>query len=671
MNFRAIGLFLLFLTFPFISTSQVRPAIKFGAVTMEELKMTVYDKDSSASAVKLFDVGESLVTGVRSTFSRHTRIKILNEEGLQYGSVIVPFFSLGSYYGNLGTFSGLRASTYNLENGKMVETKLETKGKFKEELVDGISVIRFALPQVKVGSIIEYKYNIEVLILLELRSWDFQDLIPCRWSEYEAHVSHVTNFQYSFRGYLSPIINEKKSEYCGGVSATEASKLRIPSEYLEEFRECEYYHWAIGDVPAFKEEPFISSRKNYQSGVSFNLTSIDPPGPTPPSTFMSTWDELTVKYIDETFSDNSNVKKTGFLQERSQELVKGLTSPDEKVRAIYQYVKTNLAWTGSYSNRITEPKEIFEQKKGASGDLNLVLLAMLRYAGLQADPVLISTRSNGFIRQDAPVRSQFNSVLVLSDYKGKKMVLDATDKFLSMEFLPSSCLNGLGYKASPGSYQWINLMESPKTRKTVSMDLALGENGTLSGGLTALSTGYEARSIRDKISTDGIKKHLEDFLKGKTIHLLDTTIENLDKVSEPLKETYSIEMADHAQSSGEVIYLDPVIFEKQASNPFLQPERKYPIDYAYPQETIFIFKLKIPAGYVVDELPQTKISVLPENAGKFVYSSSVLDGTISIMSQFVLNKALFSQQEYPGLRELYNIVVTKHSEQIVLKKKTQ
>ncbi len=660
---------------PFLLDAQTRPPIKFGVISMEELKMTSYEKDSSASAVKLFDIGETLVTGIRSSYKRHTRIKILSEDGLRFGDVIVPFFDRGSFFGDLGSFIGLKASTYNLVNGRMEEVKLESKNKYREEFVDGIGVIRFALPQVKVGSVIEYQYELAVKILFELRPWDFQDLIPCKWSEYEAHVSQVAAYQFSFRGYLAPIVNEKKFEFCGGVSATEASSLRIPSEYLEEFRSCEYYHWAMADVPAFKDEPFISSRKNYISGVSFDLTAIDPPGPASPRILMSSWDDLRVKYLEETLSTDEakkigNVKKTGFLQKKSEELVKDLNLPDEKVKAIYSYVKNNLEWAGYYSTRIKqEPKEVLEEKKGTSGDLNLVLLSLLRHAGLQADPVLISTRSNGFVRQDVPVRSQFNNVLVLTDYKGKKMLLDATDRYLPMEYLPTSSLNGFGYRATAEGFQWVNLMESPKSKKTVSVEVAVDENGQMKGKLISSSTGYDARAIREKISKQGAKKHMEEFLKGKTIIVQDTSIENLDKLSEPLRETYSIDLTDYSQVAGDVIYIDPILFTKQSSNPFVKEERVYPVDFAYPQETIFILKLTIPPAYTIDELPEPKMSLLPENAGKFVYSTTTADGSITLMSQLVINRALFSHEEYPNLREFYNIVVAKHNEQIVLKRK--
>ncbi|MBL7850473.1 MAG: DUF3857 domain-containing protein [Cyclobacteriaceae bacterium] len=668
---------LVLMLLPLAVFAQKRPPIKFGNVSMEEMNMTVYEKDSSAIAVKLFDIGESSVNGIKSTYKRHTRIKILKEEGLQYGSVVVPFFSLSSFFGDVGTFTGLKAVTYNLDNGRMVESKLESQGKFKEEFVDGIRVIRFALPQVKVGSVIEYQYEVQMKMFFELRSWDFQDLIPCRWSEYQVHISNVCDYRIVFRGYLVPSVNEKKDGFCEGLNSAEARTLNINPDHLDDFKPCVNYRWAMADVPAFKEEPFISSRKNYISSVSFDLASIDYPGGVPRIVYMSSWGDVREKYLDEIFKADwhnldvkTNTRRTEFLEKKAQEVVAGLSHPDEKVKAIYHYVKENLEWAGYYSTYLArDPKKVWEEKKGSSGDVNLLLLSMLRYAGLPADPVLISTRSNGFVREMVPVRSQFNNVVVISDYKGKKKILDATDRYLPIEYIPLACLNGIGFQPTDKAFQWVNLLDAPKSRKSVTMDVYFSDDNTLKGTFTSSSTGYYARDVREAVRKSGMVKHLDNVFKGKTVTIADTVMENLDKLDDPLKETYKLELADIAQSGGDVIYLDPILFTRRESNPFVQLQRTYPVDFSYPQEIAFMMKLKLPENYTVDELPAPKVSMLPENAGRFVYSSSVADGAVTIMSQFVINKVLFSQDEYDALREFYNIMLAKHNEQLVLKRK--
>ena len=617
---------------------RLRPPIKFGEVSMDELKMTIYDKDSSAEAVILFDVGEY----TDGDFTRHTRIKILKEDGYSWANVLIPV--IRTVRSTAAALKNVRASTYNLVDGKIEETKLESDGKFKEEFVKGLNVMRFTMPKVKVGSIIEYKYE-----LGGLGDWEFQHLIPCKWSEYRISVWDGVVFHVHFKGYLAPIVNEEKFEPCHG-------------------EQCQVRRWVMVDVPAFKMEPFIAHYRNYTSQVTFDIASIQPPGRAA-ILFMTNWDALRNRYNSTAFFDD-NLRASGFLKKTARDLVEGMVNPDEKVKAIYNFVKTKLEWTGRNTMFTTdEPKRILEASKGSSGDINLILLSMLRYAGLPADPVLISTVENGFVRQEVPNSSQFNSVLVWSDYKARKILLDATDKHLSMDYLPQSCLNGSGYVAAENNFRWVELTGVPKTRHIISLDLQAEGNGDLNGSMSFSKTGYEARNTREKISKHGKNEYFKETFKGKALVIKDSVIENIDKINEALKERYSMTLSDYAQVSGDVMYIEPMIFAKTISNPFISETRTYPVDFEFPRETLFSLKLRIPEGFVVDELPQSKLAVLPDNAGKFVYSVSQTEGAVTITNQLSINKALFSQDEYPVLREFYNIVAAKHNEQIVLKRK--
>lgn len=624
---------------PMLVVAQKAPPMKFGVISLEELKMTVYDKDSSAAAVMIFDNGES-AAGV---FSRHTRIKILKEGGYSWATVAVPVFRLNRFTGN-PTLKNLNAATYNLVDGRMETTKLESDGKFIEEFVKGINVIRFTMPKVKVGSIIEYKYEIHS----GFRNWEFQHLIPCQWSEYRLSVTDATVFRTHFTGYLAPIVNEEKFEGCRGG-------------------QCQVRRWVMVNVPAFKEEPFIPYYRNYSSQVKFDMVSYSPPNSSP-TLYITDWDALRRRYESQIFFDE-NVQGSGFLKKTTKELVDGLIAPDDKLRVIYDYVKNKMEWTGRNTLFTTELKNSFENSEGSSGDINLILLAMLRYAGLPADPVLSSTTKNGFIRQEVPSAEQFNQVMVWSDYKGKKILLDATDKYLAMEYLPQACLNGSGYVAAENNFRWVNLTEIPKTRNVINLDLKAESNGDLNGKISFSKTGYEARNARERISKKGKSDYIKEAFKEKTVALKDTVMEGTNKINEALKESYTMNLTEYVQVSGDVMYIDPMIFAKEISNPFVSPTRNYPVDFEFPRETLYSLKLKIPDGFIVDELPQSKLSVLPENAGKFVYSISQADGTINVICQKSINRVLFSQDEYPALREFHSIIAAKHSEQIVLKRK--
>lgn len=636
---------------PLISEAQNSPVTEFGEIKSDVLQQTVFPIDSSASAIILFDIG-SFKAGV---FTRHTRIKILKEDGYGYANVDIPVFRRSSA-GTNPVLKRIKASTFNWVDGRIVETKLENKGTFVEQVVSGLNVIRLALPNVKVGSVLEYEFEIRG----GFRDWEFQHRIPCIWSEYRVSIADAVEFTVRFNGYLAPLVNESKFEAC-----------------LD--GQCQVRRWVMANVPAFKDEPYISYYKNYTSQVIFQVNSVRRNNG-PAILGISDWITVARRYEEYLFV-NREVQQLGFLKPITKEMVENLQSPDEKLKTIFEFVRNKFEWNGidrevpswltiSSNNRLGEsPKTIFERSKGSSGDINLILLAMLRYAGLPADPVLISTSENGLVRQEVPSMEQFNRVVVSSDYKAKKILLDATDKYLPMDYLPRPCLNGQGYVALDNKYQWVTLTDMPKSRNLISMDLEITEEGDVKGKGTFSKTGYYAGEAREQIAKKGKSTYLNKLLEGRQVKLADSVMEGQAKPGEMLKETYSVVLAEYGQKTGDVIYIDPIVFNRETSNPFIAPTRSYPINFEYPREKVYTLKLKIPEGYGVDDLPKPKLSVLPDNAGKFVFSVTESNGIINIMSQININRAIFSQDEYTSLREFFNIITAKHSESIVLKKR--
>jgi len=145
-----------------ISGYSQKVPIKLGDIPMEDMKMAVYDLDSSAVAVVLADFGDSKITyststGFNLTFERIRRIKILKKEGYKWADFEIPLYGAN---GKNEDYSALKAYTYNLEGGKIVETKMKSDAVFKEQTNENWRLIKFTLPNVKEGSIIEFTYKV-------------------------------------------------------------------------------------------------------------------------------------------------------------------------------------------------------------------------------------------------------------------------------------------------------------------------------------------------------------------------------------------------------------------------------------------------------------------------------------------------------------------------------
>lgn len=609
---------------------------------MEDMTMSVYPKDSSAAAVILADYGVAglQVTSLSATMNleRHTRIKILTKEGLSSADIEIHM--------NSGDrISSLKAVTYNLENGAIVEMKISKDAIFKEKFDKYTDIQKFSLPNVKEGSVIEYTYTLYSESYWRFPNWRFQYAIPARISEYWANIPDFFTYQKYMQGYIP------------------ASYEVVPKPQAQS------HHWICRNVPAFKAEPHMTSEEDYVARINFALASIHFPGQMSQEV-MHSWGKLNTDLVDDA-GFTGVLKGSGFLKKPTEEVIAGLTDETAKLKAIDRYVKQNIEWSGIQDYYPDENlKKIVEQKKGTSGDINFILGSMLTKAGFTVDMVLLSTRSHGFIRKEYPMTRQFNYVVCAVTTGDKVIFLDATDAYLPMGILPDRCLNGEGFIISKTRSAWVPIESKLKSRSVISADLQLSTDGILKGKIDYVRDGYYAQTMRKSVSSKGEASYKKELYSGKSSWELDSCLfENLTDLEKPAKEKHEVTINEHVSTTGETMYINPIVTSQLLTNPFRLKTREYPVDFGHPQDNMYLCKLKIPEGFAVEEAPQSKIFILPGNGAKFVYSVSHTGGVISVVSNLQINKSMFVQTEYEQLRLFYDQVVAKQTEQIVLKKK--
>jgi transglutaminase-like putative cysteine protease len=665
----------LFCLSPFCLCAQ-KPPTKFGEVSIEDLKMTRYAKDSSAAAVVLMDYGETIIeynqsSGFELHFERLTRIKILSKEGLDWANLSIPLYHDGS---DNEKITNLKAITYNLENGKISETKLKNDAIFTEKIDANVDYTKVTFPNVRVGSVVEITYKVTSDFLFNLQDWEFQRTIPAVWSEYRARIPEYFSYDKYMQGYVVLSINDQtksaatlnitskeRSNNGAGATQTTFSQDRI------DFQETRF-RWAANDIPAFKPEPFITTYRDYISKINFELAYTSYPNQ-PIKTYMGSWADINKQYA-ESADFGEEVSGNGFLKKIVEEVTAGTATPEDKVQAVGNYLKQNVSWDENSRRFTTKPlKKVLEDKKGNSAEINLLFASMLDKANIKVRPVLLSTRDHGFVRENTPISSQFNYVICAASIGDKIYLLDATEKLLPIGMLPERCLNGNGLAISKEGFQWLNLQTATKSRTVMNVDLALVASGELNGKLIIERGGYDGLASRKRYLTEEEKEYVKDFVGGNSWEITQKEITNVKEIHLPMKETYELVMSEQITSAGDVIYLNPLLLERIEENPFKLENREYPVNYTSPFERTYMCKILIPEGYVVDELPKSKAMALPANAGKYTYSVTQTGSTLSIISNFTINKSIFTQPEYPNLREFYNQVVAKQAEQIVLKRK--
>ena len=657
----------------FFVSAQKAP-IKFGDVSLADLQLKSYDQDSFASAVFLADYGSSTIAytqnaGFSLTFERTFRIKIFKKEGFDWADFEIPLYNSGSDREKL---TGLKAITYNLEGGKIIETKIKNDAIFEERTNENWQLTKLTFPNVKEGSVLEITYKVHSPFMFNFQDWQFQHQIPVVWSEYRATIPEYYNYERYLQGYVAlsvvetsesnntiTFMSSDRDDFTGAVRGTNVDKVT----YVDK-----RFRWAAQNVPAFKMEPYMTTYMDYISKIHFELSYYKFPNQ-PIKPVMGSWEEINARYA-ESADCGGQVKGNGFLGKIVEEITAGLTTDEQKIAAIDAYVKGSIAWDGS-SRKFTDAsmRKVLDEKKGSSAEINLILASMLEKANFQVSPVLISTRDHGFVRETVPVSSQFNYVICQVEVGGKKILMDGTDGLLPTGVLPERCLNGNGLVISKNGYAWVKLASSLKSRQLISASVDLTKDGGMTGKLQYDRTGYFARDGRKKYLLKGEPDYIKEFLNGKTWQLGKSSFSNTRDISQVFKEEHELEIADHTTASSDVIYLNPFVVSRIEENPFKLETREFPVDFGSASDRTYMLKVTIPEGFTVYEIPQSKMLVLPENGARYIYNVARIDNTITLTRTLQINKSIFTQDQYGALREFYNQVVAKEAEQIVLKKK--
>lgn len=646
---------------------------KFGKVDDETLKMRMYDRDTSAAAVVLSDYGYSYFTynkGFKVVFERHTRIKVLKKSGYDVANISVPYYQRNAKKESVYNIKGF---TYNLDGGKMTKDKLESKAVFDEQTNENWFVKKFTMPNVKEGSVIEYSYTITSDFLYNLREWEFQSTIPVAYSEYNVRIPEYFHYKQEQQGYLR-FDESTKTRSKDNFTVTWSSELtpgvgggRTSAGSGQIEASSDIYHWVIKNAPALRPEKYITTLRDYQSKIDFELQSVKYPNQLP-QVMTGNWDDVTKDLLmAEKFGSQLNRK--GFFKAEIAAITAKHTNPEQQMVAIHNLVKSSVKWNNKYGIYASGPiRKAFENRSGSAADINLMLTAMLQDAGLNAGPVLVSTREHGRVPQASPMLNKFNYVIAHVQLGDKEYLLDATDPLLPVGMLPVRSLNGQGRLIKKDDQRWVALTPTGKITKFFNGELTVNPNGSLTGKVSESSGGYDALSIRRSILEDGKEKYAEKLSKEIGNYKVEKPeFHNVDDLDKALNINYSLTASGSSQPV-DVIYLNPMLGNGEKENPFKLEERLYPVDIAVPIDYTHVIKFVIPDGYEVEEAPKGAIVSLPEDGGKFMYIVQREGNVLQIMSKINMLKPVYFAPEYPYLKEFYSQIVAKHAEQIVLKK---
>ena len=601
--------------------SQKAP-IKFGKIDKKDLLMTTYKPDTSASAVVLCEYG--FFDGNEMEFTHIIRLKVLKEEGLRYAN----------WKFSTGEETMVEGLTYNLVNGEIEKEKLSRRDIFYNRFHNSYYITSIAMPSVKVGSVIDLK----LIYPLIPNEWYFQRDIPVKYNELILQENQYIAFRRNFFGH----------------------------EFLSSSDENRYI---AKDMPAFKSEPYMSSRENFITKFEFDILDILIPGYVY-KIYTESWEHLS-----EFLEKNDYFGKTTYTNYETNQTIKKIeetaTSDKEKMILAYEEIQ-NIHFNGwNYiftTNRTLGP--VFDKKDGNAADINLLLFTFLEKMELNPKIIVMSTRDNGILSPIYPSLERLNSVIVQVQIEDQTYLLDATDPHTPYFHLPQKDINGRGRIVNSKSSGWVDLTPTVKHKSKKLFRLTLDEEGVVRGTTDCIHEGYDAWEFRESYyKYDSQNEFVQQIMEAnKGLVISDYSLENLNSIENPVKESCTIEISDKTVDLGTEMYLFPFLCEQRTKNPFTAPERKYPVDYIYQYENGMTISIQIPDGWEVVEAPKPVNMSLPGNAASVISQVVAFGNTINLTYRFTINKTLYNTDEYQDLRAFYDEVIKLQSQPILIKK---
>ena len=634
---------------------------KFGSVPQELLEMTVYDKDSTAAAVVMYEENNVYytVSGLTKDFEIITdytvRIKILTSDGVEYANGVIPFYK-GNTSSMTENITGLTGWTYNLENGKIVKDKLSKEYIFTEDVTENRKRMKFALPSAKAGSVVEYKYTLRSPYFANPENFQFQRDIPVKYSLFRFTIPEYFSFNKESKGY------ERLKYTTKLVNVTfllNGQSLRCSGEELS---------LEAIDLPALKGENYVWNVDDFRTAISFELNKIIITGAYHKD-FSTTWNKIAERLLD---SDHfgKELKNKNLFKDELPSIQSAAGNDEEKMRAILDLVRSKVKWNDRSTLTINNASKALKEGVGTSGEMNALLLTALKNAGYEAYPVVMSLRSRGRLPLTYPSIDNLNYFIVRVIAGGKDYYLDATRSYCDLNVIPVECMVERALCIFDKNSDWVNLLSVGNNMERTSLLLSFNEDGILTGKRTKNHSGESAFSFKQ--SYESAKDEAEFIQKTETdndISITEYAVDEKREANYAFKEVYDFTSNNIQLGDNPIITFSPLLFETMKNNPFKAEERKLPVEFAYPEDERINVNIDIPPGYVVDEIPQAaRFFYGDNNEIEFSYLSQASEKNVQIAYRLNLTTCLIPASDYAKLRDFWSKVYAKSQEVIVFKK---
>ncbi len=614
-------------------------------ISPEDLKMTSLPEAPGAAAVILYrqvdrDDGRS------AHEFNYVRIKILTEEGRKYANVEIPFLK------ETGTVLGIKARSIRADgsiaqfDGKVYEqTIVKAKG-FK------YLAKTFTLPDVQIGSIIEYHYMTDYNEAYVYDSnWVLSNELFTRHAKFSLKPNPDFALRWNWPEGLPAGTQPPKEDH--GTIRMEAQ-----------------------NIPAFLVEDFMPPENEMKFRVDFiysEETSLEKD----PAKF---WKAESKKQNDKV--ENFVNKKKAMEQAVAQIVAPG-DSQDAKLRKIYAKVQQlrNLNYENEKSQQeqkrekqkeVTNVEELLKRGYGNGTQITWLFMALARAAGFDASPVLVARRSDHFFKAIVMNARQLNDNVVLVKLDGKDLYFDPGTAFTPYGMLPwwETSVSGLRLGKDGGGWVETPLNDETQSKIERKTELKLDSEGTLSGKLTVTYWGSDAQSLRieERIEDEtSRKKLLEDMVRETIPAAIEVDLVNKpdwSSSSPSLQTEYSLKVPGWVAGAGKRALLPVGLFSSPEKSIFEHSGRVHPVYFHYPYRKIDDITIELPLGWKVASLAKSVDRDV--KAAAYTMKSEDNSGSLHLTRLLRSDLVMVPPNSYGALRSFFQVVRTGDEEQVVL-----
>ncbi|MFT5891507.1 MAG: hypothetical protein ACI9Y7_001611 [Dokdonia sp.] len=645
---------------------------KVGKIKKEHFDVQLTPEQQDAPAVFLhkdrrthFEYRDDLDGWLVNTMI-HNVVLINSPEGYQYGTHQIPIYKNGR---DADEVKKVEAYSYNLAGGKVVREKIEKTSILSNNIHENLDKISLVLPSVRKGTILEYKYIIESTFL-RIHDLVIQEDIPVKKMTAKIEIPQFFEYNTFIKGFLE--VKPKKSIEQRNENFSEEQKnpfggrtqrtLTTNFKYNEIVRE-----YTFKDVSTMQEEKFVNNLENYRASLVYELVALEYKAEIK-ERVSKTWDEILKRWYDNNYLEGK-IPNTSFLNEYA-ETHKNRGAINDRINAAYSYVQKNMNWDGNEDfYKKSNLRKAFKDKVGNSYEINLMLVALLKKVGLNAFPVLASTKEHGVPLY--PTREGLDYVLAVVEYKGDYILLDATDKYLVPGLIPERVMNWEGRMIlENGTSKPIGLFSKKYAKKQSFVIATINKEGYITGNCRQSFSGNDGLEIRKTLSKGNLARKEEAVKKIAAIETISDVKLKIDDASRPATISFAFVTDSKAELIEEKLFVAPMLFLGNYENPFKSEERLYPIDFKYPQSIGNNITLNIPEGYRVERIPEPFEIQLPDGIGSYMLTFvQNNEKSIQLTSVLKLSSTLVEPSIYNEIKNFYSEIVTKETETIVLVKK--